>query len=58
MNQETLNKAIAAVQKQIDAIINEYVTTGPRPDHEPLIQAFSARDLLRRERSQLGPAST
>jgi hypothetical protein len=53
MNQETLNKALTALQKQIDEIINEYATTGPRPNHEPLIQAFTARDLLRRERSAL-----
>jgi hypothetical protein len=53
MNQETLNKAITAVQKQIDALIQEYATTGPRPDHEPLIQACKARDLLRYERSSL-----
>ena len=55
---DTLNKALATVQKQIDQIIEQYATrpaiTSPAtdPDHGPLIQAITARDLLRREQSQ------
>lgn len=56
---DTLNKALATVQKQIDQIIEQYATKGPAiispatdPDHGPLIQAITARDLLRREQSQ------
>jgi hypothetical protein len=49
---EQIDKAIEAVQKHIDQIINQYATTGPgaaQPDYTPLIQAIKARDLLRRE---------
>jgi hypothetical protein len=54
----TVKAAIAAIQKQIDNIIQQYATSGPpvmqpatHPDHGPLIQAITARDLLRRELS-------
>lgn len=60
MKRDTLNKALIAVQKQIDLIIEQYATKGPEvilpamhPDHGPLIQAITVRDLLRRELSQL-----
>ncbi len=55
LTKDTVEKAIASVQKQIDNIIQQYATTGApvlsglHPDHNPLIQAITVRDLLRRE---------
>jgi hypothetical protein len=58
MNKEIVGKALAAVQKQIDNIIQQYATTGPvvvlpgsNPDHTPLIQAIQVRDMLQREQN-------
>ncbi|HTV98278.1 MAG TPA: hypothetical protein VMA54_06360 [Steroidobacteraceae bacterium] len=54
----TIKAAIAAVQKQIDGIIEQYATSGPavvhpakHPDHSALIQAITARNLLKHELS-------
>ena len=54
----TIKAAIAAVQKQIDIIIEQYATSGPpvihpanHPDHSTLIQAITVRNLLKHELS-------
>ena len=54
----TIKAAIAAVQKQIDTIIEQYATSGPPvihpakyPDHSVLIQAITVRNLLKNELS-------
>jgi hypothetical protein len=54
----TIKAAIAAVQKQIDIMIEQYATSGPPvihpatyPDHSTLIQAINVRNLLKHELS-------
>jgi len=57
-NDETIKAAIAAVQKQIDILIEQYATSVPPvihpakyPDHSTLIQAITMRNLLKNELS-------
>jgi hypothetical protein len=57
---ETLTKAIEAVQKHIDSVIQAYATTGPmvkagdqHPDYGPIIKAFAVRELLLKEKAGL-----
>jgi 2-phospho-L-lactate transferase/gluconeogenesis factor (CofD/UPF0052 family) len=57
---ETLIKAIEAVQKHIDTVIHVYGTTGvpvkigdQHPDYDPIIKAFTVRELLLKEKAGL-----
>jgi hypothetical protein len=53
---EQVTKAVAAIQAHIDRIIHQYATSGvpvmhpaTSHDYKPLIDAITARDLLKRE---------
>jgi hypothetical protein len=56
VTKDLVSKAMDAVQKHIDTVIQVYGTTGVpvklgdlHPDYGPIIQAFTVRDLLRKE---------
>ncbi len=56
VTKELVSRAMDAVQKHIDAVIQVYGTTGvpvkpgdEHPDYNPIISAFTVRDLLRKE---------